>query len=122
MLVMKSIAQLVLVINRARLRDVVLGYRFAHRFDIRVSFIARHVNSDDAQTCIVPIVAPLADARHVLFTDAATDRPEMHERPSSLRFRFGMCLRRAEPLGRAVKFRHLRPNSHWHSKTSVKSE
>ena len=119
---MKHVAQLVLVINRARFRDVVLGYRFAHCFDIRIRFITRHVNSDDAQACIAPIVTPLADARHVLFTDAATDRPEMHEDGASLRFRFGMCLRRAEPFGRAVKFRHLRPNSHWHSKTSKSNQ
>jgi hypothetical protein len=96
-LVLKSIAQLVFVIYGARFCDVVFADGFAHRFNIRVRFIARHVDGYHAQTLFTTMVAPLVDARHVLFADAATDRPEMHEGGTPLRFRFGVRLRAPEP-------------------------
>jgi hypothetical protein len=60
-------------------------------------------------------VTPLADARQVLFTDAAADSPEMHERRVSFALGLGVSLCPAEPFGRSLKPGHLGPDSHRHN-------
>ena len=59
------------------------------------------------------------DARQIVFADAATDRPKMHERRLPLRLMRRVRARRIQPLGRALKRRHLSSDSHRHNITSV---
>ena len=99
-----------------------LRYAVIHDLNVGVGLVARHVHGDDAQAVGRAAVAPLRDARQVLLTHPAAHRPEVDERRVPLRPGLGGRPRRVEPLGRPLQRRHLRPDSHWHDDTPVKSD
>src|SRR5207237_8034797 len=79
LLVQVSIAQLVLVIERARLRQVEPGDGVAHCSGVALLRGAWHVYGDNPQSLAFPPVAQLRNMSQIGLGDFRIDGPEMNE-------------------------------------------
>src|SRR5687767_2184278 len=108
-MIVKRFFQFVLVVYGNRFSHTMLSNQFANELDVSIALVTRHVNADHVQPVVLLFVAPLPDARQVVFANAATSRPEMHQRRTALGVRFRRCLCSSEPFGRPIKPGHRCP-------------